>query len=56
MGSSLPFSLIELFGSFDPLALPADSSFWALPLKADILRGLSFSRLQDAPTLWKQVF
>ncbi len=54
--SSLSFSLTEFFGTFDPLALPADSSFWALPLKAEILKGLGFPRWRSSPTLWKQVF
>ena len=56
MGSSLSFSLTEFFGTFDPLTLPADSSFWALPLKAEILKDLRFvARMQGAPTLWKNV-
>ena len=56
MGSSLSFSLTEFFGTFDPLTLPADSSFWALPLKAEILKDLRFvAQMQGAPTLWKNV-
>lgn len=56
MVSSLSFSLTEFFGTFDPFTLPADSPFWALPLKAEILKDLSFvPRMQEAPTLWKKV-